>query len=209
MVRGVPLDSAGEFFLPLWTNFGLGHDVGILDWYTVLVAVAAFLTLTVHGALWVELKTNGSLAERSRRVVQIVWWGLLAITAPLTWSSFRIQPQLSQSFAARPWGYLFPLLAIAGLLGIRIIGAAGARFLCSCLFIVGMLTSAAFGVYPYVLPSNTDPKLGLTVYNAAAASYGLKIGLAWFIPGMMLAAAYFVYTYRTFAGKVQVENDGY
>jgi cytochrome bd-type quinol oxidase subunit 2 len=32
-----------------------------------------------------------------------------------------------------------------------------------------MLTSAAFGVYPYVLPSNTDPRLGLTIYNTAAA----------------------------------------
>src|SRR6202161_1083345 len=51
VVRGVPLDEANEFFLPLWTNFGIGRDVGILDWYTLLVAVTAFATLTVHGAL--------------------------------------------------------------------------------------------------------------------------------------------------------------
>src|ERR1022692_2639632 len=44
VVRGVPLDDANEFFLPLWTNFGIGREVGILDWYTVLVAVAAFAT---------------------------------------------------------------------------------------------------------------------------------------------------------------------
>src|SRR5204862_2143115 len=56
VVRGVPLDKAGEFFLPLWTDFKAGPDAGILDWYTILVAVAALLTLTVHGALWLALK---------------------------------------------------------------------------------------------------------------------------------------------------------
>ena len=59
VVRGVPLDRAGDFFLPLWTDFTAGPDAGILDWYTVLVAVAALLTLTVHGALWLALKNRG------------------------------------------------------------------------------------------------------------------------------------------------------
>src|SRR5712664_2116737 len=41
IVRGAPLDAAGNFFLPLWTNFRPSGEVGILDWYTVLVAVTA------------------------------------------------------------------------------------------------------------------------------------------------------------------------
>src|SRR6201997_3925470 len=56
VVRGVPLDASGYFFLPLWTDFAAGKDTGILDWYTILVAVAAFLALTLHGSLWVALK---------------------------------------------------------------------------------------------------------------------------------------------------------
>jgi len=210
VVRGVPLDSSNEFFLPLWTNFGLGRDVGILDWYTVLVAVTAFATLTVQGGLWVALKTDGGLAQRARQVALVGWWSLLPLTVVITWCSFTIQPRLSASFAARPWGYVFPLLAVAALIGMRVLGRRDvAPFLCSSLYIVGMLTSAAFGLYPYVLPSNTDPALGLTVNNAAAAPYGLKVGLAWFIPGMLLAAGYFVYTYRSFAGKVALEEEGY
>jgi cytochrome d ubiquinol oxidase subunit II len=210
VVRGVPLDDANEFFLPLWTNFGIGREVGILDWYTVLIAVAAFATLTVHGALWVALKTDGELEQRARKVAQAGWWCLLPLTVAITWCSFAIQPRLSQSFSARPWGYVFPLLAVAGLIGTRAMHRRNvAPFLCSSLFIVGMLTSAAFGLYPYMLPSNTDPRLGLTVYNAAAAPYGLKVGLAWFIPGMLLTTGYFVYTYRSFAGKVALEEEGY
>jgi len=210
VVRGVPLDAANEFFLPLWTNFGIGREVGTLDWYTVLVAVAAFATLTVHGALWVALKTAGELERRARGVARAGWWSLLPLTAAITWCSFAIQPRLAASFGARPWGYVFPLLAVAGLIGMRAFDRLGLPpFLCSALFIVGMLTSAAFGLYPYVLPSNVDPRLGLTVYNAAAAPYGLKVGLAWFIPGMLLTTGYFVYTYRSFAGKVALEEDGY
>jgi cytochrome bd-type quinol oxidase subunit 2 len=53
-----------------------------------------------------------------------------------------------------------------------------------------------------VLPSNLEPEAGLTVSNAAAAPYGLYIGLAWWIPGMLLAAVYSVFVYQHFAGKV-------
>ena len=79
---------------------------------------------------------------------------------------------------------------------------------CAQPFILGMLTSAAFGIYPYVLPSNADPALSLTILNAAAPPYGLRIGLMWFIPGMLLACAYFVYAYRSFSGKVKVREQG-
>ena len=48
-----------------------------------------------------------------------------------------------------------------------------------------LLTSVAAGLYPYVLPSSTDPALSLTIYNTAAARYGLEVGLIWFIPGML------------------------
>lgn len=208
VVRGVPLDKEGGFFLPLWTDFRTGANAGILDWYTVTVGVAALATLVVHGALWVALKTEGAVEERARRIARNGWWGVLLLTVLITLFSFAVQPQLQASFAARPWGYIFPLLALVGLMGMRFLAGAQA-FLSSGLFIVGMLTSAAFGVFPYVLPSNADPAAGLTVYNSAAPAYGLKVGLAWFIPGMILATGYFVYVYRNFAGKVRLDEEGY
>lgn len=210
VVRGVPLDPSGDFFLPLWTDFNTGRDVGILDWYTIAIAAAAFLTLTVHGALWIGLKTEGELELRARRTARRVWWGLLACVAAITFVSFRIQPRLTESFQARPWGSVFPVLALGGLIGIQVMN--GSRkgleaFLCSCLFILGMLTSAAFGLYPYLLPSNSDPSLSLTIYNSAAPPYGLKVGLLWFIPGMLLTTGYFVWTYRSFSGKVKMTEE--
>jgi cytochrome d ubiquinol oxidase subunit II len=205
VVRGVPLDRAGDFFLPLWTDFAAGPESGVLDWYTVSIAIAALLTLTVHGALWLALKNRDTLHARACALASLAWWGLLVVVIAITLLSFRVQPHLRQSFAVRPWTYVFPLFALAGLAGMKIMNAAGRAmeaFLSSCVFILGMLTSVAAGLYPYVLPSSTDPALSLTIYNAAAALYGLEVGLIWFIPGMLLASAYFIYTYRSFAGKV-------
>src|ERR1019366_8543999 len=207
-----PLDRSGEFFLPLWTDFTAGKDTGILDWYTVLIAIAALLALTVHGSLWVALKTEGAVEGRARLLARRAWWGLLAWVVVITLASFRIQPHLKDSFGSHPWGYAFPFLAILGLTGMRVLD--GRRngleaFLCSSLFILGMMTSAAFGVYPYVLPSNGDTSFGLTVYNSAAPLYGLQVGLMWFIPGMILASGYFVYTYRSFSGKVKLDGEGH
>lgn len=84
-----------------------------------------------------------------------------------------------------------------------------AAFLASSIFIAGMLSSAAFGLYPYVLPSRIDPQFGLTITNAAAPAYGLAIGLAWWVPGIALAIAYVVFVYRRFAGKVRLPEEGY
>ncbi|HKF12390.1 MAG TPA: cytochrome d ubiquinol oxidase subunit II, partial [Xanthobacteraceae bacterium] len=77
-----------------------------------------------------------------------------------------------------------------------------AAFLSSSLYLTGMLASVAFGVFPNVLPSNATPDFSLTIYNAAAADHGLRVGLFWFIPGMALATAYSIFAYRHFAGKV-------
>jgi cytochrome d ubiquinol oxidase subunit II len=52
VVRGVPLRADGYFFLPLWTDFRVGVDPGILDWYTVLTGVLALAALAVHGSLY-------------------------------------------------------------------------------------------------------------------------------------------------------------
>jgi len=114
-----------------------------------------------------------------------------------------VQPYLWRRFIERPWGYVFPALAIVGFMGIRISGSEVRAFLCSVLYLLGMLTSVAFGLFPYVLPSNTDPNLSRTIYNTAPAAYGLRVGLAWWIPGMTLASAYSIFTHRKFAGKVR------
>ena len=209
VVRGVPLDSSGYFFEPLWTNFRLGEETGILDWYTILVGVLALLVLMMHGALWVQLKTKGAVNERAKKLAWQLWWGVVALTAVVTAVSFGVQPQIKENFLTWPAGLILPLLAVAGLAGVAFeLKKREERkaFFASCLYLVGMLTSVVFGVYPMVLPAR-NPRFSLTVEGAKAGAYGLKVGLAWWVIGMILAAGYFTYVYRSFAGKVQVDKE--
>jgi len=206
VVRGVPLDPSGYFFLPLWTNFSPGGQVGIIDWYTLLVGATAFLALAVHGSLWVVLKTTGSLQDRTRSFGARCWTGSLVLTLFLSAASFSIQANVMHQFRSHPWGVIFPAVAIAGFIGARILSSRHRdtpAFLASGLYLAGMLASVAFGVFPNVLPANTAPDLSLTIHNAAAGEYGLTAGLWWFIPGMALAIAYSIVVYRHFAGKVE------
>jgi len=212
VVRGVPLDAAGNFFVPLWSDFRLGAQPGILDWYTILVGLAALAALAQHGSLWVALKTEGSIQERARRTAAAAWYGALGMSLVITGATFRVQPHVPERLVQQPWGFVFPALALAGLLWILLLrqrGMDGWAFLASGVFLAGMLGSAAFGLYPYLLPSNSQAGLGLTVYNAAAGPYALRVALWWWIPGMILVATYTGWVYRRMAGKAKPEEEAY
>src|SRR3989449_5428601 len=106
--RGVPLDSSGYFFEPLWTNFRLGEETGILDWYTILVGVLALLALAMHGGLWVQMKTSGALSSRAGKLAGQAWWGVLVFTALVTAGRCDGQPQVKGNFTTWPLGFVFP-----------------------------------------------------------------------------------------------------
>jgi len=207
----VPLDSSGYFFEPLWTDFRLGDETGILDWYTILVGVLALLALMMHGGLWVQMKTSGEVHARAGKLAGHAWWGVAVLTALVTAVTFRVQPQVKENFTTWPWGFLFPVLAVAGIAGVLFeLRKRDERkaFFASCAYLTGMLTSLVFGVYPLVLPAR-NPLYSLTVATAKAGDYGLKIGLAWWLLGIILAAGYFTYVYRSFAGKVVIDKDSH
>src|SRR3974390_2421978 len=170
VVRGVPLDDSDYFFEPLWTNFQFRDNPGILDWYTVLVGVTALAALMMHGSLWVQMKTEGPVARRASSVASWTWWAVLVLTGLLTMISFRVQPQIIANFKTWPIGYALPALAIAGIAGVQFELRRGKELnavLSSCLYLVGMLTSVVFGVYPMVLPAR-NPAYSLPITNAKA-----------------------------------------
>ena len=205
------MDASGYFFEPLWTNFRLGEDTGILDWYTILVGLLALAALVMHGGLWVQMKTNGPVCERAAKVAGRTWWAVAAVTLLVTAVTFKVQPQMKENFITWPWGMVFPLLAVAGAAGVKFELARKDQrkaFLASCAYLAGMLTSVVFGVYPMVLPAR-NPVYSLTVTSTKAGVYGLRIGLVWWAIGMILAAGYFTFVYRSFAGKVIVDRDSH
>lgn len=214
VVRGVPLDQSGYFFEPLWTTFTVVPEAGILDWFTVIMGLVAFFTLAVHGSNYVALKTGGPVRDRARSIAAMAWWGVLICSAATFAATWSVRPEIWQNYARHLWGFVFPLLGMIGLAGMALFLKRGNdtfAFVSSSVFIVGMLCSTAFAMYPTLLAASTNPTYSLTIDNTSAQAYGLGVGLTWWIPGIILASGYFLYIYRSFRGKVVIpsEHEGY
>jgi cytochrome d ubiquinol oxidase subunit II len=96
-------------------------------------------------------------------------------------------------------------LAVGGLVAAALQHRRGrerAAFLGSCAFLAGLLGATAAGLYPDLLRSTLGEAHSLTAQNTAASTHGLSVGLGWWLIGIPLAAAYFTYLFRSFAGKV-------
>jgi cytochrome bd ubiquinol oxidase subunit II len=212
VVRGVPIGPDQYFFLPLWTNWRVGPNPGILDWYTVIGGLVAFIALTVHGALYLATKASGELEERACRLAQHGWIALCAITAVSLPATMLVRPGTLNNYTAHPILFAIPVLVLASLAGIR--QFSGSRqhlkaFLSSCLYLVVMLVGACTGLYPTVLPSSISAAGDITVAKALSGSYATHVGLIWWAFGMVLAIGYFCVSYGMFRGKVSTDPDGY
>jgi cytochrome d ubiquinol oxidase subunit II len=212
VIRGVPLEPDHYFFAPLWTNWRVGPEPGILDWYTVIAALLALVALTTHGALYVAMKTEGELASRARQAALRLWPVLLALTVASLIATIKIRPERLTNYRNHVLANLIPALvclSLAAVLYFSLQGRVRRAFLASSTYLTAMLAGAAVALYPNVLPASSDPRLSLTIYNTATGHYSLLFGLRWWIPGMLVAIAYFVFIYRMFRGRVRLESDGH
>ena len=216
VVRGVNLGmvtdgiSAYEphyFFLPLWNSTFNPHaeQLGIIDWFTLMLGIVGVVALMIHGANWIIFKTNSALNSKLRNVVFNLNFVLLALvlTSLATWHI--IEPQPFQNFIAHPWLWIFPLITFAGIFGlfkVKSFKKDGLGFLFSSMFLFGGLTSTVVSIFPKLLPSTNNVNPSLTVYNVAADEYGLTVGIYWFAIAAILVAIYMFVQYRIFRGKL-------
>jgi cytochrome d ubiquinol oxidase subunit II len=193
VVRGVPLDDQRSFFEPLWTDFRIGDQTGILDWYTVLVGLTAVIALAHHGALWLSARVDGAVRARASRLASVLVVLVLVLLAALNLASFAARLEFREALHARPWGLLLPLMALGGFGAVMVLRRRGndARaYLASCAALYATFATAAVGIFPSILPAR-NPALALSVFEAAAPRADLANTLYWWIPGILLVTGYF------------------
>jgi cytochrome d ubiquinol oxidase subunit II len=212
VIRGVPIQPDGYFFLPLWTDWRVGPQPGILDWYTVIGGLIALIALGLHGALYIAVKTEGALQLRARKAAGHLWIALLVFTMLSLPASVIARADMLSNYRNHPLAYVIPLVVVFSLLWIRYFNRSGAdrnAFACSCMFLATMLVGAAVGLYPRLLPATTGSANDITIQNAISGSHTLHVGLIWWSVGTILAIGYFVLVYRMFRGKVSLQSGGY
>ena len=211
VLRGVPLDATGYFSVPLWTDFRIGPNPGVLDWYTVTIGVFALATIAAHGSLFLAWKTEGPVHERSKALSMKLWGVVLVLWIVASYATTLVNPGLFHNLAKAPLGWVASLLLLAGL-GLAFAGIKREQFLLAFLgsgaFILGLLAASAACVYPVMLRSTLDPAFDLTALNASAGAHGLHTGLVWWVLGFPIAIGYSVFLFRFHRGKVKAAEEG-
>jgi cytochrome d ubiquinol oxidase subunit II len=192
VVRGVPLGPDGYFHLPLFS---------ILNWYALLVGLFGLVVLAAHGARFLAAMVDDVLGARAQRWARALWWAELALVLGLAWPTYHVRHAMLTNFGDHRWRIVFPVLALAALLATFLWQRRGAwwrAFGGSSLFIVGLMATAAAGLFPYLLPARPGDRFGLTVDNAASGPHALEIAVFWWPVGIVLALVYFAVAYRVF-----------
>jgi len=197
VVRGVPLRADGYFTLSLF------H---ILNWYALLIGVFGLVVLCAHGASMLAFRADGAVADRAQRFARRLWWLELALFVGLIGPTYAVRPHMLTVFGDVPWRLPFPLLAAGSLIAMAVYQRREQwlrAFVASAVFIVGLLTTMAAGLYPNVLPARDGQPYSLTVHNAAAGHHSLVVAMIWWPIGMALAAGYFFFAYRMFFARAR------
>jgi cytochrome d ubiquinol oxidase subunit II len=200
--RGIPVDEGGVYQGSLFT---------LLNPYGLLGGVLFLMLFLVHGALWLSIRTEGDLQQRAAATAGRLWPVQLG-AAVLFLIASAVATPLYHNYLAQPLLFAVLLLAVAGLLGIRIFLIRKAFFkawFCSALTIVAATFYGVIGLYPNMFPSSIDAAYSLTAHNAASSPLTLKIMLVVVIVFVPIVLAYQFWAYHLFKGKVTQEDQAY
>ncbi|HTT08071.1 MAG TPA: cytochrome d ubiquinol oxidase subunit II [Gammaproteobacteria bacterium] len=198
--------------------------------FALLSGLISVGMLCLHGAAYLQLRTDGAVARRAQRVVafmalftligfaaaglwltqidgqRLVGTGdLNAALLPLLKTVSVKQGAWLANYRVHPWMMLAPAIGIAGLLLAWYCSArgwAGAAFICSAKAITGIILTAGFSLFPFLMPSSLHPPSGLTVWDACSSQHTLFIMLGVVIVFLPIILAYTAWVYRVMRGTV-------
>ncbi|WP_142786115.1 cytochrome d ubiquinol oxidase subunit II [Changchengzhania lutea] len=212
--NGVSVYEGHYFFLPLWdSSFSpLSKTPGVIDWFTIIIGLISVVTLAIHGANWVILKTNSSINNKLKSVIfklNIVLT-VLTIFSLIVWQI--VNPNSLDNFIDKPYLIVFPIIYFIGLFGLFFIKKIKKdiySFALSTLLILGGITSSLASLFPVILPSINEINEPLTIYNTSASEYGLSVALTWGIIGFILLFVYMIIQKRLMGGKIDKMDYGH
>ena len=212
--NGVSLYEGHFFFLPLWnSNFSpLTENPGVIDWFTLIIGVISIVTLAIHGANWIILKTNSSINNKLKIIAYKLNIALTILTIISLYVWTIVRPNAFDNFIDKPYLIVFPLIYFTGLIGGYFIKSTHNQthpFLFSTLLILGGISSSLASLFPIILPSTNSKHEGLSIYNTATTSYGLTVAMYWAIIGILLMILYFIIQKRLMKGKIDNMDYGH
>ncbi|PYC47305.1 cytochrome d ubiquinol oxidase subunit II [Litorivita pollutaquae] len=229
VIQGVPFrftDDLHTIYEGVWYM----KFIGLLDPFSVLAGVVSLSMLVMHGSAWLTLKAEGIVQTRARAIGSVA--ALIAVGAYMVagvWlavgiEGFRIVGEYVTdgpsnplhfevartsswlvAYAERPWIAIAPVMGVLGglltFLGLRA-GRELSTLLVSKFAIFGVISSVGLTMFPFIMPSSSDPQSSLTVWNSSSSHLTLFIMLVSIAIFMPLVLMYTAWVYKVLWGKV-------
>ena len=227
---GVPFHF-DELMRPVYT----GGFFNLLQPYALLAGVVSVSMLVVHGAAYAALKVGEPMATRAASVgalatlvfviafiVAGAWLGIgidgqyigagadpLAPSSPLLKAVALARGAWLDNYRAHAVLWLAPSLAILAALitgALLRIGRPGAAFVSSSITLAATILTAGIALFPFLMPSSTQPDQGLTIWDASSSERTLFIMLLAVIVLLPIVLAYTAWVFRVLKGRITLEH---
>ncbi|WP_300674211.1 cytochrome d ubiquinol oxidase subunit II [Desulfoluna sp.] len=196
---GIPFNGDGVYEGTLLT---------LLNPYGLAGGVLFVLLFTLHGALWLCIRTDGDLQQRTIRTARILW-PVLVVAAVTFLGASWFATDLYNNYLAQPALFLVIVFTVIALLAIRIFIAREAWFkawFASCATIFGATFYGIVGLFPNLFPSSLDAAFSLSAFTDSSSPLTLKIMLGVVLIFIPLVIGYQVWAYSVFSHKVTEED---
>jgi cytochrome d ubiquinol oxidase subunit II len=203
LVRGIPLDARHEY---------AGTLLDLLNPYSLWMGTTTVALFTMHGAIYLAMKTEGDLQRRVRSWINPCIIAFIICHSILSLATLLYLPHLTESIKHQP--FFFPIvvlviLAIANIPRAIHLGRDFQAFLSSGATMALLMTLFGLGIFPNMVSSSPDTAHSLTVYNGASSPKTLRIMLLIALIGMPVVLAYTACVYWIFRGKVRLTDHSY
>jgi cytochrome d ubiquinol oxidase subunit II len=229
VIQGVPFHFTDDLHT-IYEGAWYAKFAGLLDPFSILAGVVSLSMLVMHGGAWLTLKAEGEVQTRARAIGSVAalvavgayalagaWMafgvegyrivGDYATGGPSNPLHFEVERTASwlTAYSDRPWIVIAPVMGILGglltFLGLRA-GREVSTLLFSKMAILGVISSVGLTMFPFIMPSSSDPQSSLTVWNSSSSHLTLFIMLVVTVIFMPLILAYTAWVYRVLWGKV-------
>lgn len=189
-----------------------GGLLDVFNPYAILTGFTVVALFALHGSVYLVMKTEAKLADRLDYISKIAGMLFTICYVSLSIATLVLVPHVLDDFKEIPVLFAIPVITLLLLLNERrliVKKKYWLAFMTSAALTSLLLITIAIGLYPNLLISNIDSAFSLTISNSAASQKSLGIILTFVMIGAPLVLIYTLFLFRTFRGKVVLDDMSY
>lgn len=184
-----------------------GGLLPLLNPYSLMTGLVFIALFTLHGANYLSLKTTGVIEERAKGLTFKLWIVATFLTVALVVWTFFVTDILTKSGIN---GLIPALLAAVALLASGWLSKKGNyvwAFVTGSLTVIFVTIMAFMGLYPRLMISTLNADWDLTISNASASPYALKVMTVVAVIFVPIVLIYVIWSYYVFRGRIGADSD--